>query len=213
MPQTSGYPDTPLSVLLGAPQAEYGIPLIQQLMNGGLPYRESIPDRRLITGAITPTSGVEHLQAVPLLAGDVITNISLVSNTALTMGSNADGHLWFSLRTATGSLILQTADQGGAATWAANTWKTLALSGGPYTVPQTALYYVGAMQNIGTGGAPVIANLKGNTISSVIFGGGNTGQPAGQKAFCGTAGSSLGASAPGSATLANSSQWFYCVTS
>lgn len=213
MAQTSGLPDTPASVLLGG-QGSYGIPLAQQLMNGMQPYREpAAGSRSQATGTFTPTSGIEYMVSVPMLAGDVITNITIQSNGALTMGSNLDGHLWFALRNPIGGLILQTADQGGSATWTGATWKPLALSGGPYTIPQTGLYLVTVMVNAGTGGAPAVPTYRGVTNSATFWGTGNTGQPAGQKAYAYSAGTSLTGTAPSTPTLAGNGNWFYCVTS
>lgn len=214
MAQTSGLPDTPFSPLIGAPQGDYGIPLAQWLMNGGQPYREPAAGTRIqATGTITPSSGVELMTAMPMIAGDVITNISVENSSVLTMGTNADGHLWFSLRNALGGLILQTADQGGSATWISNTWKTLALASGPYTVPTTGIYYVGQMQNIGTGGSPAISTLRGTSNTSTLWGSGAAGQPPGQKSYGYTEGTSLGGTAPSAPSLAVTANWFYCVAS
>ena len=216
--QQSGIPVTPVASLLGSPEGSAGLTLSQisasqYLLNGGQPYRESVSDRRLASGQCTPSSGVELAVAIVLFGGDVITNLSFVSSSVLTMGSNADGHLWFALRNELGGLILQTADQGGSATWLSGAWKTLALSGGPYTVPETGLYYVSQMQNVGTGGSPATASMRGNATTGVLIGAGNSGQPAGQKAIALTGGSGLGGTAPSSPTLANSGNWLYCVAS
>lgn len=212
--QQSGIAATPAGPVLGSAQNEYGVPIAALMMNGWQPYREpAAGGRAQNNGSITPTSGVESMIAVPMYAGDVITSISAFSTSVLTMGTNADGHLWFALRNPNGTLIAQSADQGGAATWASGTWKTLALTGGPYTIAQSGLYLCTIMQNIGTGGTPVIANVRGNSNSGAFTGVGNAGQPAAMRSFAFTAGTSLGAVAPSSPTLAQSGSWLYCVAS
>ena len=70
------------------------------------------------------TSGVATAVAVPLVAGDIVTNLSFRS------GATAAGtptHLVFALYDPNGNLLAQSADQGAAA-WAADTTKTLALA-------------------------------------------------------------------------------------
>ena len=212
--QPSGIAATPGAALGASPQNEYGVPVAQQLVNGMQPYREpAAGGRTSATGTITPTSGTEYLTAVPMFAGDVITSLSFFSASVLTMGTNADGHLWVSLRQPNGTLIAQTADQGGSATWASGAWKTLALAGGPYTIAQSGLYLVGMMQNAGTGGSPATAQVRGNASSSAFWSAGASGQPAGQHAYgwSGTTGNT--GTAPATPTLVNSGNWLYCVTS
>lgn len=88
------------------------------------------------------TTQVMSSVAVPLQAGDLITNITVKS------GATAAGtptNYWFALYSsaATPALLSQTADQTSTA-WAANTVKTLALAT-PQRITTTGVYYVGLM--------------------------------------------------------------------
>jgi hypothetical protein len=183
------------------------------LYNGNIAYREPFP-RWTAASNLTISSGVGNYIGIPLYAGDVVTNLSFLSGaTALTMGSNADGHLWFALYDTGLSLLSQSADQGGAATWTGNTVKTLALSS-PVTVTGTGLYYAAVMVNAGTGGSPAVPTLRGlglGTGSSAVD---STGWPTGAKRITGTSGSGLGATAAaGPVALTVSVNALYCMTS
>jgi hypothetical protein len=182
-------------------------------LNGSNDYRESF-DRRYISVSVTPGTGVMALTAVVLHAGDVVTNLHFVSSATLTMGSNSDGHLWFALYSPTLSLLSQSADQGGAATWAIKTWKSLALAA-PQTIATFGVYYAAVMINAGTGGAPVMPSLyAADGLSSALTGSGNTGQPSGQKTLSATNGTALTATAPaGPIALAALAQQIYACTS
>lgn len=211
--QPSGIAPVPGAELGSGVPSLYGVPLAAQMMNSGQPYRECAAGYRTqANGAVTPASGTELMTAVPLFTGDVVTNISFFASGALTMGTNGDGHLWFSLRFPGGTLIAQSADQGGSATWAAGSWKTLALSS-PYTATQSGLFLAGLMINTGTGGTPVMASLRGNSTNGAYIGTGNPGQPPGMRSYAFSAGSGLGGSAPVSPALAQSGSWLYCAAS
>lgn len=182
----------------------------QALLNGSLAIRAPYSRQLAGTNLAALTSGVMHLVAVPLYAGDVITNIAFCSGTtALTMGSNADGNLWFALYDiGAANLLSQTAAQGGAATWAANSVKSLAL-GAAQTITTTGIYYIGIMVNAGTGGSPAVPSLRGqasgtSTLTGVFV--------TGMKQLSGTNGTGLGATAPaGPLTIANNANIPYCV--
>lgn len=127
--------------------------------------RESVP-RWFSTNLSTLTSGQAYAVAVPVVVGDIVTSITFVTaTTAMTWGSNNDGHIWFALYSgsATPTLLGQTADQTGVQTWGASTAKTLNLSS-PYTVTATGFLYAAVMVNIGTGGSPAVPTLRGAAL-------------------------------------------------
>jgi hypothetical protein len=174
-------------------------------------YRE--PYQRVLGAAnnIPLTSGQMLLTGIDLYAGDVINALTFLSGTtALTMGSNGDGRLWFALYGPDLRLLGQSADQGGAATWPASTQKTLPLG---VAAAQTGWHYAAVMVNAGTGGAPVTPTVRGiNVIATQISG--ETGWPPGVKTLAGTSGAGLGAVAPaGPVTLAATVNVMYCVAS
>lgn len=100
------------------------------------------------------TSAREHLAAIWLNAGDVVTNITFVS-TATAMATPTNW--WFALRDKDRNLIQQSADQL-IAGWAANTVKTLGLIL-PHTCAYTGWYYLGLMVKATT--VPTIAGVSG----------------------------------------------------
>lgn len=84
---------------------------------------------------ISPVSGTAMFNTVPLIKGQVISNLSLLSLGAETGGS----HCWAAIADTGAVVRAVSADNTGATFWAGNTAKTLAL-GSPYTVPSTGLY-------------------------------------------------------------------------
>jgi hypothetical protein len=160
-----------------------------QWVSNGQPavFRESLPLGRLqTTSNLTAlTSGVMTSVAIPLQAGDVVTNLTFVS------GATAAGTptaWWFALydTSSTPALLRQTADQTTTA-WAANTVKTVALAT-TYTVPTTGVYYAAVMVTATT--APTLAGLtiqNAATAGAVI---------SGQSVLARTSGSSLTTTAP-----------------
>lgn len=162
---------------------------------GSAAYRESFSPflgSSNITGA---GSGIMSMVGIPLYAGDVVTSLSFMSGaTALTQGSNNDGHWWFALyNPAAATMLAQTADQTTAA-WAANTIKTLALSS-PQTIAATGLHYAAVMVSPGTGGAPAAPTYRGVLLNSSIVSF-STGWPTGRKTIGAQNGSGLTTTAP-----------------
>lgn len=94
---------------------------------------------------ITITKQLLYVTALPLLAGQVVTNLTFLSGTTA-MATPANW--WFELLGPTFAELGITADQLAAA-WAANTEKTLALAA-PYTVPSSEVCYAGIMVNAAT---------------------------------------------------------------
>lgn len=124
-------------------------------------------------------TGVMTTVALPLQAGDTVTNITVKS------GATAAGTptaYWFALYSPAGALLAQTADQTSTA-WAANTVKTLALATAQ-NVTAAGVYYVGLMvtattpptligKTVGIAGAAasilsskVLAQTSGSTLTT-----------------------------------------------
>jgi len=123
------------------------------------------------TSTISPASGTAMYNTVPLVKGQVITNLSLLSLGAETGGS----HCWVALAD-TGAVVRAVSSD--------NTAKTLAL-GSPYTVPSTGLY-ICVLGMTATGMATFVGGAS--------LGTGEAGWGLGNGA-CGTAGS-IGAPPP-----------------
>lgn len=112
-------------------------------------------DRSYLTETNTTltTTGQIYCQAIFLIAGTVVTNITICSATT---AASVPTHYCFALYNTALSLLGSTADQTSTA-WAANTLKTLALTA-PYTVPTTGIYYIAFMMV-----ATTVPTIKGNT--------------------------------------------------
>lgn len=155
------------------------------------PQRCSLPLGRY--GAVADlsalTTQVMTAVAIPLQAGDIVTNLTFVS------GATAAGtptNWWFALydTSATPALIAQTADQTSTA-WAAHTAMTLALATA-YTVVNPGLFYAAIMVK-----ATTPPSLEGATLENAVAAGAIL---TGMKVLAKTSGSSLTTTAP--ATLA-----------
>lgn len=123
------------------------------------------------TDASVLTTAVLTSVAIPLQAGDLVTNITVKSG-ATAAGTPAN--YWFALYddSATPALVGQSADQTSTA-WAANTVKTLALAT-PYRVPRTGVYYVGIMVKASTpptllGASVGLAGAAASILSSKVL--------------------------------------------
>lgn len=118
--------------------------------------RSNIPAWACASDLAATGTGVAIGTRIYLRKGDVITNISFVSgNTAAATLTNQ----WHALYSEAGALLAQSADQGAAA-WAANTAKKLALSA-PYTVLADGWYIVATSTTASTvqtliGCAPIV---------------------------------------------------------
>lgn len=111
--------------------------------------RELCPEVNSTIGA----SGTLFLQAIYLNAGQLVSNISILSaTTAVATGTNG----FFALYDASRNLLAQSANYTSEA-WAANTIKTKAMTT-PYRVRTSGLYYIGLLQV-----ATTIATIKGGT--------------------------------------------------
>jgi hypothetical protein len=102
-------------------------------------YVENIPRHTVSSAAVViGATGIMTSVAVPLQAGDIVTNITFRSGTT---AANTPLNWWFALYSSasTPALLAQTADQTTTA-WAASTTKTLALAT-PQTITTTGIYY------------------------------------------------------------------------
>lgn len=104
------------------------------------------------------------LTSIELEAGMIINNISYLAGGTAAANSL---HLWFCLYSKTGTLLKTTVDDTAASPMPANTLKTLALSGGAYTVPTTDKYYLGIC-NDSTAITGVLPSLYGKISNTFI---------------------------------------------
>jgi hypothetical protein len=167
-----------------------GVPDSHFVLSGSATKRSNLDRRYLASNAAALTTQVMTVVALPLFAGDVVTNLTFLS------GATAAGtptNWWFALydTSATPALIAQTADQLTAA-WAANTAITLPLTTA-YTVPTTGVYYAAVMVK-----ATTVPTLAGVTAENAAA---NGAIVSGQAVLAQTSGSSLTTTAP--ATVAS----------
>lgn len=154
---------------------------------GGV-FRENFPRNQINTDLAALTTQVMSEVAIPLQAGDVVSNLTFKS------GATAAGtptNWWFALYdlSATPVLLGQTADQLTAA-WAANTRMTLALATA-VNIATTGVYYAAIM---------VKATTPPTLIGFTSFAGASGGVFTADKVLSSTSGSSLTTTAP--ATIA-----------
>lgn len=109
------------------------------------------------TNSTVPTaSGTLYLQAINMVAGQLVSNITMCSATT---AAGTPTNYFFAFYDVNRALRAQSANQTTTA-WAANTVKTLAMVT-PYRVPTTGVYYIGIMMT-----ATTIVTLKGNTAKT-----------------------------------------------
>lgn len=101
-------------------------------------------------------SGTLFLQAIYLVAGQLVSNITISSATT---AAGTPTNYFFALYDASRNLRAVSANQTTTA-WAAQTVKTLAMTT-PYRVPTTGLYYIGIMMTAST-----IITTKGGTAKT-----------------------------------------------
>jgi hypothetical protein len=137
-----------------------------------------------IANAAYPTvSGTLYLTAIALPAGFTVTNVIFRSGaTALVLGTSP--HFWFGLWNGSRTLLAQSTDDTAAA-WAANSYKSKALST-PQVVPSSGLYYIGFM----------IAQTGGTLPSLYGIAPDANGPMKDTTLLCGTSSTGLGATAP-----------------
>lgn len=121
---------------------------------------EAFP-RLLTTQVAAPASGELRVTAVPLHAGDAVSNVVLWINAAPTTLTLARAAIYSPAALA---LAASSTNQSGLA-WATGTWQAVPLSA-PYNVPTTDLYYVGVL--FVAAAAPQLAGA-GNATGSDSF--------------------------------------------
>ena len=140
----------------GAPYS-YAVPAPGTLGATGV-IAETIP--RAIcpeVNTVAPTaSGTLFMQAIYLTAGQLVSNISISSATT---AANTPTNYFFALYSGARALLAVSANQTTTA-WAANTYKTLAMTT-PYRVPTSGLYYIGIMMT-----ATAVITTKGGTAKT-----------------------------------------------
>lgn len=100
-----------------------------------------------------PASGTLGMMAIYLVAGTLVSNITLSSATT---AAGTPTNYFFALYDGNRNLLAQSANQTTTA-WPSNTVKTLAMTT-PYRVPTSGLYYIGYFMT-----ATTVATLKGGT--------------------------------------------------
>jgi hypothetical protein len=135
---------------------------------------ETIPRALATTNSTIGASGTLFLQSVYLTAGQIISNIGMISATT---AAATTSNLQFGLYSSALALLATSANQS-AYTWAANTAKTLAMASA-YTVQQSGLYYIGVNQNATTiatlHGGPAKANAIVASTAPILHGTSSTG--------------------------------------
>ena len=115
--------------------------------------REICPE----VNTVAPTaSGTLFMQAIYLYAGQLVSNIGISSATT---AANTPTNYFFALYSSARALLAVSANQTTTA-WAANTYKTLAMTT-PYRVPTSGLYYIGIMMT-----ATAVITTKGGTAKT-----------------------------------------------
>ena len=119
----------------------YNVPAQANLGIAGT-LAETIP--RMLSGTTNTTAGATgtlFLNAISLTAGQLVSNITMVSATT---AQATPTNYFFALYDGNRNLLAQSANQT-TTVWAANTVKTLAMTT-PYRIPTTGVYYIGLLQ-------------------------------------------------------------------
>lgn len=165
------------------------VPSRETLLNGGVFVRQTM-ERESVTAAtvtLPATTGIMHLNAVQCFAGDVITNISVRWGGT---GAGTPVNWWFALydnAASPANLIGQTADQTTTAIPGTNT-TTLALTGGPFALTSSGIYYAAVMVKATTTPTLCGKGLAAPTVTSGLI--------AGQKTIACSGGAALTTTAP-----------------
>lgn len=154
-------------------------------------YQENIRRTEVSSAAVVVgASGLMTSYAIPLQAGDIVTNITFRSGTTAANGPTA---WWFALYSdaSTPALMAQTADQTTTAFGASATFtKALAT---PQQITRTGIYYVAFSMTVST----TMPTLAGMILPHLDL---STGLLTTEKALAQSSGSALGGTAP--ATIA-----------
>jgi len=117
---------------------------------------ETLPRALATTNSTIGASGTLFLQSIYLTAGQIVSNIGMLSATT---AAATTSNLQFGLYSLALAKLAESTDQG-AYTWPANTAKTLAMTSA-YTVKQSGVYYIGLKQV-----ATTIATLHGGAAKA-----------------------------------------------
>lgn len=125
---------------------------------------ESVPWWAAGSDLAIAASGVELCVAVPVNAGDTVSNVTFVTGATAANGPTAG---YVCIRDSAGNLIAQSADFGSTAR-AANTAYKIALgTGAPYTVPAPTTLLVGISLTVST----TMPTLSGASVRNGIMAG------------------------------------------
>lgn len=135
---------------------------------------ETFPRTFAVANSAIGASGTLFLQSIFLTAGQVVSNIGMISATTAAATTT---NLQFGLYSSALVKLAESADQG-AYTWAANTVRTLPMISA-YTVPQSGLYYI-ALKQVATTiatlqGGPAKANAIVASTAPILHGTSTTG--------------------------------------
>lgn len=155
--------------------AEYGYTAPAQGVLGPTDsIAETIPRYLATTNSTIGASGTLFLQSIYLTAGQIVSNIGMISATT---AAATTSNLQFGLYSSARALLATSANQS-AYTWTAHTAKTLAMTSA-YTVQQSGLYYIGVNQNATTiatlHGGPAKANAIVASTAPILHGTSSTG--------------------------------------
>lgn len=136
----------------------------------------SVDGRMSSSGTSTAaTSGTVVAFAIPIESGLLISNLTLTSIAAEATGT----HAWVGVADSTGKILGISADNTGAAYYAANTVTTTALAA-PFTTTATGLYYGFVCVVGGTiptfAAAPAFAHVAISTVPPIVCGTALSGQ-------------------------------------
>lgn len=127
-----------------------------RILRNALGFTHETYDFGTQTNATTLVAGNAYFIGIGLLAGDVISNVYLIVNTA----AAALTYSRIGIYDKTGALLAISADQG--ASWQTTGFKTVPI--GPLTIPATDIYYIG----IFTAGTTLPLITRGIVTSAAI---------------------------------------------
>lgn len=135
---------------------------------------ETFPRALATTNTSALTSGTLFLHGIYLTAGQLVSNIGIISATT---AAGTPTNYFFALYDGARALRAQSANQTTTA-WAANTAKTLAMTSA-YRVPTSGMYYIGLMVTATTvptiHGGPAKANAVVSSTIPILHGNSTTG--------------------------------------
>jgi hypothetical protein len=130
---------------------------------------ETMPRVLASTNVNALTSGTLFLQGIYLTAGQLVSNIGMMSATT---AAGTPTNYFFALYDSSRGLRAQSANQTTTA-WAANSAKTLAMTS-PYRIPTSGMYYIGLMMTATTvatfHGAPTKTNSIVSSTTPILHG-------------------------------------------